>query len=557
MNQGYPPYGPPPQPGQPSQPYGAQPYGPPPQTPMRQQPYIAPQPHTPFSSQQAWQQAYAARMAHTPVVIAGPADRESFFKAQRRYRWQTWQLSVFCYIAVFTAGIPLSITITPLLCIFALLILAGLSYVIPGVKSIWPALQGAVDTFGSSIQQLPDMSANADRVAYGLTIIKTYLPAVALLVVPGIVVMFMLWFIVRAIFRHAGVGSVLLSMGVREPRMHDLEERQLSNIVAEMALAAGLPVPRVALLDKGGVNAAIVGTSEQDAVVVVSRRLLDECDRQETQGFLAHAIGGLSNGDLRVAFTVSSIYITLGLLAALLKMPFGRKSRAAFGQLLRLIFTSRRRRDYQAQAGQVMELLQQQGDDNSYLDSSRSQGCLTPIITILRLPLIPIALTCFAADMTMSLLTSFLIDFALGKMWQRRRLLADATAVQLTREPNGLARALSRIPGVSDPVPGAGHSVFLFVVPPGNRSSSMTSFHPKWKRRIEQLVALGAQVPLPAPMGPIAALIVGVLVAIFYPILIALMGIVFALVGMIVVFCLGITFGIAMLLLHFLPTLIK
>src|SRR5205814_1135257 len=62
--------------------------------------------------------------------------------------------------------------------------------------------------------------------------------------VPGIVAMLLIFPVIRTLFRRAGVGGALLALGAREPRLGDLEEHQLVNVVEEMALAAGLPPPR-------------------------------------------------------------------------------------------------------------------------------------------------------------------------------------------------------------------------------------------------------------------------------------------------------------------------
>src|SRR5437588_502785 len=82
--------------------------------------------------------------------------------------------------------------------------------------------------------------------------------------------------------RCAVLCAMPLTLGASEPRAGDLEERQLQNIIEEMAIAAGLRPPRVVLLDGDGANAALVGASDADATIVVSRGLLDTFTREET-----------------------------------------------------------------------------------------------------------------------------------------------------------------------------------------------------------------------------------------------------------------------------------
>ena len=111
--------------------------------------------------------------------------------------------------------------------------------------------------------------------------------------------MLLAWLGARALFLGAGVESLLRSLGAREPRPGDLEERQLQNLVEEMAIAAGVRPPRVAILDGAAANAGAVGSGPDDATLIVSRRLLDELDRDQSQGIIAQLVGSVGNGDLR------------------------------------------------------------------------------------------------------------------------------------------------------------------------------------------------------------------------------------------------------------------
>ena len=120
-------------------------------------------------------------------------------------------------------------------------------------------------------------------------------------------------------------------MNAREPNQADLKELQLADIAQEMAIAAGLPAPKIMLVDSIGANAAAVGTSPHDARIVISRRLLDDLDRDQMQAILAHLVGSIGNGDLGIAFTVTSVFETCGLLLSLINIPFGRNRAAASG----------------------------------------------------------------------------------------------------------------------------------------------------------------------------------------------------------------------------------
>ena len=97
-------------------------------------------------------------------------------------------------------------------------------------------------------------------------------------------------------------------------------------MVQEMAIAAGIPPPEVRLLDAGVADAAAVGT-DRTGYVVVGRRLLDELNRDETQGLLAHLVGSIGNGDLRGAAQIHSLLYVLELLIVVVLAPFARVPR--------------------------------------------------------------------------------------------------------------------------------------------------------------------------------------------------------------------------------------
>ena len=89
-----------------------------------------------------------------------------------------------------------------------------------------------------------------------------------------------------------------------------------------------------------------VGSSPGDAVVLISRRALDRLDRDETQGLLAHLIGSIGNGDLKIALRLVTVFRTFGLVSTLLEVPVSSSARAALWRLLKLlVWPSRPRRE--------------------------------------------------------------------------------------------------------------------------------------------------------------------------------------------------------------------
>ena len=102
----------------------------------------------------------------------------------------------------------------------------------------------------------------------------------------------------------SGGGKVVAqSLGGRqvEPTTTDLSERRLLNVVEEMAIASGLPVPEVWIMDEeDGINAFAAGTDPSNAVVGVTRGTLERLTRAELQGVVAHEFSHILNGDMKL-----------------------------------------------------------------------------------------------------------------------------------------------------------------------------------------------------------------------------------------------------------------
>ena len=107
-----------------------------------------------------------------------------------------------------------------------------------------------------------------------------------------------------------GGAAVAESVGARriEPGSADGQERQLLNVVEEMSIAAGLPVPAVYVLDEEpGINAFAAGLTTSDAVVCVTRGTLAKLTRDELQGVIGHEFSHILNGDMRLNLRLTAI----------------------------------------------------------------------------------------------------------------------------------------------------------------------------------------------------------------------------------------------------------
>ena len=117
----------------------------------------------------------------------------------------------------------------------------------------------------------------------------------------------------------AGGEQVALMLGGRaiNPQTTDLAERRLLNVVEEMALASGVPVPPVYVLDhEPGINAFAAGHQPGDAVVAVSAGCLQYLTREELQGVMGHEFSHILNGDMRLNLRLIGIVFGILVLAS-------------------------------------------------------------------------------------------------------------------------------------------------------------------------------------------------------------------------------------------------
>jgi Zn-dependent protease with chaperone function len=456
--------------------------------------------------------------AYPPLL--GPVDRVTFQTEQARRRRQTWRLTAVCGLAAILTGLPASLVFTPVVLALMLLVtkLAQLTVGLPA--GVWGLYERALFPLIRVIDEYTDESPASP--SFTLVV-----QAVLVWVGPGLAAMLVIWPALRALFMRSGAGGALLALGARPPRRDDLEERQLVNVVAEMAIAAGLPAPAVMLLDTDTANAAAIGSRPDDATLLVSRRLLDDLDRDETQGVLGALVASIGNGDLRIALTIIAVYQTYAFIYALLKAPFSPLARAALGRMVRWTFAFRRSRDQPAEAQTVARLLSRGLWDSDETDDfaraiDAPKGAPTPgairlwglapvlliglvvVVLVTKTPVpfeaivgIPIAFLLLLVLLDLryvlyaggraaviglliislpyyigTFMSQFLLYFLswlvlgplLALVWRTRRYLADATAVQLTRNPSAVAGGLLALQRSGGLLPGGRWAAPLFVV---------------------------------------------------------------------------------------------
>jgi Zn-dependent protease with chaperone function len=412
-----------------------------------------------------------------PASPPGPVNRSSFFQQQERNRAATWRLSVLCVFTVFCTGMVLSLVLAP-----PLYGLAVLGFVLARkYASVPPQLWQWFQQLGTAFMAILGHFSNPPRPLPPLDIVVY--TAIAILI-PGMVLQFLLWLGIRALYLRAGAGGVLLTLGARPPRLEDLKEKKLVDVVEEMAIAGGVASPKVMLLESAAGNAAVVGSSRQDVTLVISRRLAEELDRDELQAVVGHLIASAGNGDLHIAMTMVSVYQAFGLLDTLVNAPFGPRARQALWRLLRMAF----RRGGAADADHVSEWLTEGLRDSDKDDlttrvekSEQKKGCLSTL-------LLPIVIFNSSLKLTMWVLSGLLFEPAAALLWRTRRYLADATAVQLTRNPDAMANALQSLAECGGLIPGGKWASHLFIV--GQEAGGMP---PELAQRIREMRKSGVR----------------------------------------------------------------
>jgi heat shock protein HtpX len=221
---------------------------------------------------------------------------------------------------------------------------------------------------------------------------------------------------------------------------------QLYNVVEEMAIAAGVPMPKVMVLETDALNAFATGNKPGNGTIAVTRGLLNSLNRDELQGVVAHEMSHLANLDTRYMVVVG---VTVGLIALVCDM------------LLRSLAWGR-------------------GNRSSSSDKKGGGAVILIILLIVVAILAPIA-----------------AKFVQMAVSRQREYLADATSVQFTRNPTGLISALGKLAEKAEPFPGVSRATqHLFIVNPVQtftaKSSALLATHPDIADRIARLRNLGA-----------------------------------------------------------------
>ena len=271
-------------------------------------------------------------------------------------------------------------------------------------------------------------------IAMGIVLGLPY-PFAPLLIIP---------FLIIALIMYYRSPQVTLALSQAREVTKD-EEPELHRTVENLCIGAGLPMPKVYVIEDGSPNAFATGRDPDHAAIAVTRGLLQKLDKLELEGVIAHELSHIGNYDIRV---MTIVVVLVGLTALM----------ADFALRLTLFGAGRR-------------------------SSNRGRGGGAGVAIIYAIALVAIILTPIAAQ---------LIRFAVSR---QREFLADGSAALLTRYPEGLARALEKISADPDPLEVANKATaHLYINNPLREHKSLLnnlfSTHPPVEERIQLLRAM-------------------------------------------------------------------
>ena len=238
--------------------------------------------------------------------------------------------------------------------------------------------------------------------------------------------------IVYAVIQYFASSSIAMAMtGAREIQKKD--NPRLYNIVDNLAITTGLPMPKVYIIDDSAPNAFATGRDPKHASVAATTGLLDIMNDNEVTAVMAHEMSHVKNYDIRVSMIVFGLVCVIGLISDL-----------AFRMMF---YGSRKRDDEGSPVGYFLILI---------------VGLLSPIVAAI-------------AQMAVS---------------RQREYLADASAVNITRYPEGMINALKKLQSHSQPMKSQNIATeAMYINNPLRKGffSNLFSSHPPIEKRIERL----------------------------------------------------------------------
>jgi heat shock protein HtpX len=257
---------------------------------------------------------------------------------------------------------------------------------------------------------------------------------------PGISPIIIVFVLLFAAFSYFSSDSVALSVAGAK-QVTEEQERELFRVVENLTIGAGLPMPKVYVIEDGAMNAFATGRDPKHASVAITRGLMEKLEYRELEGVMAHELSHVANRDTLLTGTT---VVLVGVLALLSDLALRMTLYGAGGR-------------------------------SSYRGRNNKGGAILLILALVAAILAPIA--------------AKVISLAVSR---QREYLADASGALLTRYPEGLARALEKIRGDPDPLDAATKATehLYFVNPLSDHKSALNNLfatHPPIEERIRLL----------------------------------------------------------------------
>lgn len=268
---------------------------------------------------------------------------------------------------------------------------------------------------------------------------EAYNPPVPLIGIGFIAITFLVSAFNYSMYGNYGGSYVAESIGAYkvEPTTTHPKERALLNIVEEISIAAALPMPEVYIIPAEQINAFAAGLKSEDAAIAISEGALYQLNREEIQGVIAHEFGHIYNGDMKISMRLAAMVM-------------------GFFFVLYMGF----------------RLLQIAG----FRRSSDERGGGNPIAIAAIIFMAAGVFTWFAGSVLKAMVS------------RQREYLADACAVQFTRNPNGIANALRKIARATvDDMPKEGSAFSHMYFDDHLGWGALFATHPPIQKRIEAI----------------------------------------------------------------------
>jgi heat shock protein HtpX len=254
-------------------------------------------------------------------------------------------------------------------------------------------------------------------------------------------IMIVLFVLAYTLFQYFAAGSLAVAMS-GAVQIEKKDNSRYWNIVENIAISQGMPMPKVYIIPDDSPNAFATGRDPKHAIVAATSGLLSLMDDQELEGVMAHEMGHVKNYDIRVSTIVFGLVSAVGLLADF---------------AMRMAFFAGGRRDDR--------------NDNGFGAVMLIIGLVGSIVAFLIGPIVTAAVS------------------------RQREYLADATSAEITRYPDGLASALAKLGQYGKPLRRASNSMaHMYIADPvkPGLTERLFSSHPPIGKRIERLKQIGS-----------------------------------------------------------------